>query len=394
MAIITSQNTKIAVEIETTEGEYVAPTGGTSYVQTLAEGTEISPSKELIERNILTGTIGKVTPRTGTRSVTGTLPTECRAHSSEGAAPEFDKLMQAGLGLKRQNTTTVTTKIGNTASVLQIEDADISQLRIGDIVLVKKAQAYHVSPIIARSTGLGTSTVTLLVPHPSGLMTDGVELAKFTTYGVAENGHPTLSITRYQENAVKMAAMGCRPSSISLDNFSTGQIPSLSFGFEGVDFDKELQVPSHTPSYDSALPPIVLDARAYMDGEEITINQLSVSIDNTVSFATSIAKANGKIYSRITSRAITGSINPYLEDDSIGNFERFRDNAEFSLFAYAKNPTGIEGEFENIVAIYLPNCLATEISEADQDGLVQETISFTASRGTSGTEDELFITFI
>ena len=85
MAISVKDNTSYAVEIEVTEGTYVAPTAATSYVQTLSDGAELTPAKESLERNIFTGSIGKVTPRTGLRSVSGSMPVEMRASETEGA---------------------------------------------------------------------------------------------------------------------------------------------------------------------------------------------------------------------------------------------------------------------------------------------------------------------
>lgn len=395
MAIVVKNTTSVAIEEEVTEGTYVTPAAATSFVQVLDSGLEMKPSKELLERNVFSGTIGKVTPRTGTKSVSGTIPTECRAFSTEGSAPEFNALMKSAFGTRRQNTTAVTTKaVGNTASILQIEDADISKFNVGDIVLVKQSGAYHVSPITAKATGAGVATITMLVAHPSGDCTDSVVVSKFTTYTVAESGHPTLSITKYMDSAVRETALGCRVNKFALSNFATGKIPTLSFGFDGLDFGRSLTAPSFTPSYDSALPPIVLDGRAYMDGAAITINELSFSMENSVGFSTSIAAANGKVASRVTSRKITGSFNPYQQTDSIANYTKFNANTEFSLFAYAKNDTSTAGQFGNIVAVYMPKCLITELGEADADGLVQESINFQASRGTAGTTSEIYFCFI
>ncbi len=395
MALTVKQNTTIAIEEEVTEGTYVAPAGASSFLQTLADGTEITPSKELLERNIFNGSLGKTSPRTGTRTVSGAIPVEARANSTAGSAPEYDKLMKSAFGSRRQATTTTTTKAsGNTATVLQIEDADISKFAVGDIVLVKQSGAYHVSPITAKSTGTGTATITLLVAHPSGDMTDSVVIEKFTTYKLANSGHPSLSISKYVDDAVLEKAIGARVTSVALEGFATGQIPSLNFGFEGLDFDREVAAPGYTPSYDSALPPIVLDARLYMDGVAVDVNEVTVSIENTLGFATAISAENGRTSGRATSRSVTGTFNPYKQDDSIANFTKFKDNTAFSLFAYAKVPTSTAGQFGQIVAFYLPNCLITELGEADQDGLLQETVSFTASRGASGTTDEIFFTTI
>jgi hypothetical protein len=396
MSFAVTNTTSVAIEEEVTEGTYVAPAGASSFLQILKSGFEMKPSKELLERDIFLGSIGQATPRTGTKSISGALPVECRAYSTEGAAPEFDKLLKACLGTRRQIATTTTTKAsGNTATVLQIEDADISKYAVGDIVMTKGAGAFHVSPIIARSTGAGTATITLLVPHPAGDHADSVVISKMTMYTVAESGHPSLSVTKYVDSAVEDIGIGCRVSKMDLSDFATGKMPKLNFGFDGLDFDKSLTAPSFTPSYDQALPPLALDARLYMDATEVvSVNELALSIENTVSFATSFSAANGKISSRITARKVTGSMNPYQETDSIANFTKFVNNTEFALFACAKNPLSSDGEFGNVIAIYMPKVIITEAAEADADGLVQQNLSFQASRGAAGTTNEIYIAFI
>jgi hypothetical protein len=393
--IAVRNTTKLAVEEETTEGVYVAPTASTSYVQTLDSGLDIKPAKALLERKIFTGTIGKVTPRTGERSVTGAVPTECRTNSVEGSAPEFNSLINSAMGSQRQNTTVITTKAtGNTGSTLQLLDADIVKVEVGDIVLIKEAGAFHVSPIISKTTGTGSGSITLLVPKPAGSFSNSVTIAKFTTYTVAESGHKSLSLTKYVDDAICEKAIGCRINKLELQNFATGKIPNFNFGFEGLNFDRLLESPAYTATFDSALPPIVLDGRAYMDGTAIVVNDIALSMENTAGFSTSISSPNGKVASRIVSRKITGSLNPYQMTNNIDNFTKFVTNTEFSLFAYAKNDSGVAGEFQNVVAVYLPKCLITQVGEADAQGLVQQTLTYQASRGADGLTNEIYMTFI
>lgn len=395
MALTVKRNTAYGVMTEVSEGTAVPPAATTDFVQVLQDGAELSPSKELLSRNVFTGSIGDTSPRTGMFEVSGSLPVEARANSTAGSAPEADKLIKSAFGAVRSAATTTTTKSsGNTATVLQIEDADISKFAVGDIVMVKQSGAYHVSPVTARSTGAGTATITLLVAHPSGDHTDSVVVEKFTTYHVADTGHPSLTISKYVEDAVLEQAVGCRVNSMALENFTTGQIPTLNFGFQGLNFSRSLTAIPYTPSYNSGLPPIVLDARLYMDGTSIAVNEMSFTLENGLGFQTSIAASNGKISGRATSRTITGSFNPYKESDSIANYTKFLNNTAFSLFAYAKVPTSTAGEFNQVVAVYMPNCLITELSESDQDGLLQDSITFQATRGAAGTTDEIYMTFV
>lgn len=395
MSIAVKKNTSYGIEIEVTEGTYVAPTAATSFVQTLDSGADINPAKQLLARKIFTASVGQTSPRTGEFQVAATIPVEARAFSSEGHAPEYDALMKSALGAKRTVSTTTTTKAaGNTASVLGIEDADKDKFNVGDIIMVKQSTAYHVSPISAVVRTAGSATITLLVPHPSGDCTDSVVIAKTTTYIVADSGHPSLSVSKYSESAVLEQAVGCKVKTMALDNFATGQLPSFKFGLEGLNFARSLTAPPYTPAYDTGLPPIVLDGRIYMDGTAFDVNKLTVSLDNTLGFQTSIAATNGRVSSRVTDRTIKGSFDPYKLSDSIANYTKFLNNTAFSLFAYAKVPNATAGEFSQVVAIYMPNCVITDIGEADSQGLLQDNISFSADRGTAGTIQEIYIAFI
>lgn len=396
MAIAVRDNTVYAVEIEDTENTYKAPQADTSYVQTLAEGAEMVPAKELLERNIFNGSIGKTTPRTGIRTVTGAMPVEMRAASTEGAAPEYDALLRSALGSRRQVTATTidTTDSGGTHTTtrMYLADTDASKYNVGDVVTVQVAGAYHTSPVTAVSNTAGDVYVDLLVAADNAF-TNGDVIAAVSTYVTANSGHPTLSISKYIEAAVLEQATGCRVNSMALENFTTGQLASLNFGFEGMDFDRSITAQPHTPNYSNAEPPIILEACVYQDGVKIQINELAFSMENSLGFATSTCSSNGRISGRVVERTVTGSMNPYKTDDSIAQFSKFKNNVEFSLFATAKIPTSTAGEYEQVVSFYLPSCIITELGESDQDGLLQEDISFSAGRGSDASKEEIYVSF-
>ena len=94
--------TLVAIKEEVTEGVAVAPASGADYVQVLSDGLELSPAKELVERNILTSSIGKVSPRASLRSVSGSIPVEARGAGTEGDEPQYNVLLDASLGNKVQ----------------------------------------------------------------------------------------------------------------------------------------------------------------------------------------------------------------------------------------------------------------------------------------------------
>lgn len=387
MSEVVKKNQAWAVEIETTAGVYEAPTAATSFVQTLQDGAEMSRSKETIERNIFTKSIGKVSPRTGMFSVSGAMPVEARAHSVQGSAPEYDALLRSAFGGRRQQTVEHTTGVDNTTAILKLTDAD-DFFAAGDIILVKEPGKFHVSPVKTVSA----TEIELLIPAATDF-SDGVVIAKHTTYIVADSGHPSLSISRYLEDAIAQKAVGCKVTSMALEGFTTGQLASFNFGFEGLNFDQSLTAIPFTPNYDAQVPPIILAAKAFMDGVEVDINELTVSLENTLGYKTSISAENGRKSSRATERVVSGTLNPYMASDSISNFTKFKTNTPFSIFAYAKIPTANAGEFGGIVAVYMPNCLITDLGESDQDGIMQDSISFSANRG-SGTIPEIYLGII
>lgn len=398
MSIAVKNNTTWAVETESTEGVYAAPVSADSFVQTLVDGTEMTPAKELIERNVFNGSIGKSTPRSGIKSVSGSLPVEYRASTDTGAAPEYDKLLLSALGQKRSMATTLTTASGHSTTQIYINNADIGDVNVGDIVMLNIAGNYHVSPVTVVDDTLGNAYFIMLIPAPV-TPPNNVEVAAFTTYITADSGHPSLSISKYVENAVTEKGIGCKVTSMSLETFETGQIASLNFGFEGMNFDRNVAAAPYAPNYDNSLPPIILEACVWQDGVKIPVNSLSLSLENTLGFATSTCSANGRISSRVTERSVTGSINPYKQDDNVNQFNKFKANSEFSIFAYAKIPfldgnSNTTGEFAQVVAIYMPKCFISEMSETDQDGLLQEELSFVASRGADGQTEELYMGFI
>lgn len=397
MANARRDTTSYAVEIESTEGTYVAPQSADAFLQVLKDGAEFTKTQERTEREIFTGSIGKVQSRLGTKSVTGSMPVEFRAGQTEGAAPEADALYTSAMGSKKTRTA-ITTKTGNSATALQIEDVDISEFSQYDIVLVKEANNYEMSWVFNVDTTPGAGQITLgqgLSFTPS----DNVEVAPVTQYSTAESGHPSLSITKYIETSKDEQAVGCKVTSMSLESFETGAVPSINFGFEGLNWDSQLAARPFAPSYDDVKPPIVLNACVFQDGVEIPVNSLSLSLENTLGFVTATCSPNGRISSRPTSRAITGSFTPYKQDNDLVQFNNFKCNTPYTLFAYAYNPEvdancNPTGEFSNAVAVLVTNATTTELGESDADGLLVEDVTFEATRGDAGTQEELKIAFV
>lgn len=397
MAIAVKNNTSYAVEVEPTEGTYQAPQSAASYVQVLKDGAEMTRTQETLARDVFTSSIGQTQSRLGTKSVSGALPVEFRSGETEGAAPEADALYTSALGSQKQRVS-ITTLTGNTASRLEIDDPDISSFSKYDIILVKEAGNYELSWVSDVDTTLGAAGIEL-GQALSAAPADGVEISAVTQYSTADAGHPSLSISKYIEGSKDEIAVGCKVTSLSIEGFETGSIPSVNFGFEGLSFDSTLTASPFSPDYDTTKPPIALRACVHQNGNEIKVNSLGVSMENVLGFVTATCAPNGRISSRPTNRTITGSFNPYKSDDELTQFNLFKCNEAYTLFAYAFNPRldancEFTGEFDNAVAVLLTNVITTELGESDADGLLVEDVTFEATRGPAGTDEEMKIAFM
>jgi hypothetical protein len=236
-------------------------------------------------------------------------------------------------------------------------------------------------------------SIELLIPY-SEPFTDSVEIAAATIY-YHESGAPTLSVTNYLGGEIREKAIGMRPVSAELSNFSTGQLPEVAFSLEGLDFDREVGQPLFTPEYDSqqgAEAPIILCSKIYKDTTELTLNALTISFTNTLGFLTSTSSCSGKLASRITKFGVGFTINPYMEDDDVDLFTLFNDNDGFSLFGSAYNDGASPNEHLQACAFYMPNCRIPEITTGDEDGILTDQINGTAHRDLGN--DTIFIAFI
>lgn len=391
------RTTIIGVEKETTEGTYLEPQAATSFIQPLSDGFDLKPKEDIIKRSILTNSIGLPTPRLGMRSVTSDLPVEFRASGIEGGDVDFAALLEGALGTKRSITSNVTTKSsGNTGSSLKIQDADIGKFNFGDIFIVKEAGAHWPCAITAVDATSGAAAITVTPPRASGSFPNSVVLSKSQMYFTANSNHPPLSVSMYWANAILQKAIGCKVSGMSIDGFETGGTASIKFTLEGLDFDEAAGSAGYTPVFDSGIPPLILKACVFRDGVDMSLNSFGLQLQNTLSFLTSTCAAAGKISSRVTERAITGTIDPYKDDTSTAFFDAFKAGTEFSIFTAAYIPSAVAGEIEmgSLVGIYLPKCIVTDIGVTDKNDVLIDQQSFQAVRGANGDTEEMFMGFI
>lgn len=385
MADLYKNFTSIAIKSEAQEGEYVAPAAGADFVEAMIDGNNINKSREVIERGVVTNSITKSTPRLGAYEVSGELQVEMKANGVEGAAPEFGLLLESVLGGKRSKAT-VNTTTDNTVGLLKV--AATAGFNVGDIVLVKDAGKYHLSPIKAIVTDTSLELEIAMAEAPA----NGCAIAAYQSYVGANSGHANFSVTKYMNDALAEKAWGCKVNSLSLNDFTPNGIAKFAFGYEGMGYARELEANAITPAFDSALSPIIVSACVYYKGVKIDVSELGLNVENVLAWKRTTCANTGKKGSNITARNISGSFTTF-KDSLVDNiFADFDSETEFSLFVNAYVPTSTAGQFKDVVGIWLPKCRLTELSDSDADGMLQDQFSFSAHKDSNG--NDIVITFI
>jgi hypothetical protein len=391
MNFVIKGKSSIFVKEEVTEGTYVAPTSASEAIEVLDDFAGFEFTKESIERNVLKATVESVSPRSGIPNASGAIPTEFKAAAVEGAAPRSDLLYKSLLGGKRQVASEITLLSGSTTTVLKLDDADINKIKKGDSLHIKIAGAHCIRPVASVSNVLGNVTVTLAIPAPSAPAA-GVKVAPLTTYFYEEN-NSSVSVTAEMGGEISEQFAGGKVESAEISNWTTGQIPQISFSMKGLSLNKVDSVSGLIPDFSSEpQPPVALEACAYIDGEEVDYVEFALTIGNTLVDILSPCAAQGKIGNRNTNFLVSGSINPYMKTDSVDRFAKYNDGTPVSLFIHISNPGSAAGEIKNSSAIWLPQVSLTAIANGDQDGVLTDDLEFQAYVGSGN--DTMFLSFI
>lgn len=383
--------TSVFLKEEPTEGTYTAPASAADAVEVLEDFGGFQYTREEIERNVLSDTVEVEASRPGLPTVSGDVPVEFKAGAVEGGAPLSDVLYKSLLGGKKTIASASTTKAaGNTVTVLQVEDADVSKYEKHDIILVKVPGAYQVRPIASVNATPGSATVTLAIALES--VANSVVIEKVTKYFHQENA-PTFSVTTYLGGEIEDQARGVRAISAELQNWTTGQIPGFNFTCEGLDLDRAVDTPAYSPDFSAQpQPPVALSACIWLSGEKVQYPEFSLTMENTKSDIQSACSPSGKVGSRFTRFQVTGSINPYMQDDNVDLFNKFNNNGDVSVFGYASNAGTNPGEIQNVVAFWIPQAKITNIEIGDADGILTDSLEFKSYRKDGG--DSVFLAFI
>ena len=385
IGVVTNESS-IALMKETTEGTVVSTASGTDYLEVIAGNLEINKTREELARDTLSNTTEGEASRVGIPEVSGSIGVEFRASATEGAYPQaLEVLTESLMGGKR----TAATKTATAATSTIITFASHAFL-VGDIVTVKESGAYECRPISA----VDATTITFPFALTNGAPSATVEVAACSTFYSNTATSSTFSAEHNVGGELIQTCGGLRSQSLSLENWSAGTIPTATFNIAGLSLEKSDGSASYAPDFTAdELPPVALEACLWVSGVKTSYTDLSLNIENEVSFMKDACSANGKLGSRVTSQTTTLSATAYADDTTLTNWTAFDDNTDVSVFFYAFNPASTAGEFSGAVAGWLPQGKITEAPYGDVDGIVSEQLSVKAHRTGSGS-NSIFLGFI
>ena len=194
-------------------------------------------------------------------------------------------------------------------------------------------------------------------------------------------------------NEIQQQVAGLKGQSFSLDNWSAGQIPTATFSLGGLSLERADSAQSATPDFTAdALPPVALEACLYIGGTRYSYSELSLSVENTLSFLVSACAPQGKVSSRITDQVTSFTAKRYTDDADLTAWDAFNNNDDTSIFFFAYNPSSVAGEFSECVACWIPQGKVTASPFGDQDGIATDDLEIKAHR--SAGSDSIFLGFI
>ena len=393
-------NSITSLKTEVTEGTAIAPSAVGDYFQAKDDSVEITGGPELLERNIETSSLSMSTPQVGMKSGAANFATELIGSGTEGAAPDYAVAVLSLLGTSTtiaSNNTSRGTSV-NTQTKVAIETADIGDYAVGDMVVIKESGEHRVHAITVVDTTGSAEFITLSPGKSSGVFSDGVVVSKSINYKTSDTAASSYTFNRYAGDAVREQVAGCRTTSMSLDNFTTGQIGSLTFAAQGMSrVNTASSAAPNTPSFTTALPAVFLGAKLFNGATEVLVNEISLSVEQPVAQLKATGNSNGVSSQHLAQkRKVTGSFPLYTDSTDVSEFTDHDAGTTFSIVMYAGVPSTTAGEltFGSIIAFYMPTCIRTNVTRGSLDGIGTEVIEFQSTGGVNGTSSELTMSFI
>lgn len=225
-----SRASVIAFKKESVSGEYEGPTAGTDFPP-LRPGDEISYEPEQLTSDELVNDIGATKSATGKEVTNGKFPAYLRHSGVEGQAPQLSPLWESIFGSVYVASTEYDTIAGSSVLKAKVNTGEGVNFRVGQALLLKIGSGYQIRNISSISGD--DLFFNFQVPAAPGV---GVNLGKAIHYAPVAQGHPSVSVTKYQANGLAIEAVAgaaVKELSIKADANGYGEV---DFSYEGVKY--------------------------------------------------------------------------------------------------------------------------------------------------------------
>jgi len=221
----------MAIKEEVTEGTPVVPSAGTDFIP-LQDDYAISPNRESIENNELTGSIGQAATILGAESPEVSFSGYLKHSGVEGQEPTYGPILKSIWGSNNVYVASEATVSSATTTTITLGGGEGANYARGYGLLIKDAtNGYSIRTV----KSVSTDTLTLNAPL-SVAPGAGVKVGKPITYIPSDSGHPSITCWEYEGNAgaVQMVA-GVKFSSWNLQA-DAGQPINGSFTGQGLGY--------------------------------------------------------------------------------------------------------------------------------------------------------------
>ncbi len=266
MPVLTRQ-AQIALRVETTEGTAAAPTA--THARMLAYDLSFDPDIELFKRDPARAFLTPIKSVVGKKGGTCGWRTELKGSGTVGTRPAWD----AALRCCGFTSNSVSASSGTVTGTFEPGETITGASGTGRIV--GEITASPIRYVLVTGTFNSTDVVTGGVSGATGTLTAAAIASQGFEYRPTSDSPPSGTLDRYEDGLMKRL-LGTR-GNVTIEG-NAGEPVFLNFAFDGV-YDAVTDVSLLTVTYESTVPPVLLDAGASVSGFTMTWTQLNLAGD-------------------------------------------------------------------------------------------------------------------
>ncbi len=290
-------------------------------------------------------------------------------------------------------------------------DTDPTPTVVADAVIVENLALTWPNEVIDPPTvGASLSRRKPIQGRKYGQLTFDVELKGSGTAGTAADWGPLIEACGFNEVIVGATSATYEPESGAMEsvtiyayrdgllykftgcrgnvvfNFTAGQRPMMNFTMSGHCLDV-IDAALASPTVDSTLPEVVVNATFTMGGYAGIISTLSVDMQNDVQMTDSVNAASGYAQAAIVARDPLGSFNPEATLVATQDWwSLWEDGTQEALSIVIGATAG------NIATFTAPKCTHRSLAEVDRNKILAYEIPFTCAVNSADDEVSLAMT--